>query len=80
MEKYFPIKTTIRCFCRNYVFRWKAETDLFGATTTAGNGCNPQLRSHVGGGFSHVAVRSCASRASKTFVREPRLLRPSITL
>lgn len=51
------------------------------AATAAGNGCNPRPRSHVGGGgFSHVAVRSCASRASETFVREPRLLRPSITL
>lgn len=33
-----------------------------------------------GGGFSHVAVRSCASRGGKCLVREPRLLRPSITL
>lgn len=33
-----------------------------------------------GGGFSHVAVRSCASRSRKSLVREPRLLRPSITL
>lgn len=33
-----------------------------------------------GGGFSHVAVRSCASRHGESFVGEPRLLRPSITL
>lgn len=68
-------------FCRNNTSRRKAETGLFGATAAAGNGCNPRPRSHVrGGGFSHVAVRSCASRACGTFVREPRLLRPSITL
>lgn len=33
-----------------------------------------------GGGFSHVAVRSCAPWDGGSFVREPRLLRPSITL
>lgn len=81
MEKYFLIETTIRCFCRNNVCHRKAETGLFDVTTAAGNGCSPRPRSHVRrGGFSHVAVRSCAFRASKTFVREPRLLRLSITL
>lgn len=49
--------------------------------TAAGNGSNPQPRSHVcRGEFSHVAVRSCASRTGETFVHKPRLLRPSITL
>lgn len=32
------------------------------------------------GGFSHVAVRSCAPEARRSLVLEPRLLRPSITL
>ena len=35
---------------------------------------------NVEGGFSHVAVRSCASRTGGSLVGEPRLLRPSITL
>lgn len=66
---------------RNNVCHRKAETDLFGTIAAAGNGCHPRPRSHVcGGEFSHVAVRSCASRIGETFVHEPRLLQPSITL